>query len=252
MDEDRVNNKPGVPVVVAHRGNAASAPENTIASLQAAIACGVRHLEIDVQLTADRVPVLLHDESLLRTAGVDQLVTASLAADLQQLSVGQADIFGQDFATERLPALADALAALPGEGLTIFVELKRQSLQAFGRKRVLDAVLPVLKAAPQDFVIISFDAAVLELARARSHYPVGLVLSAFDEAAIGQVVALSPAFVFCNHTRTFGPDTPLWLGNWDWVMYEVTDAAHAKTLYAHGAKYVESMDACRLQNELHA
>lgn len=250
MDKDRVNLPARAPIVVAHRGNAASAPENTIAAMLAATNCGIHHLEIDIQLTADRIPVLLHDESLLRTAGIDQLVTASIAADLRQLSVGQADRFGQDYAQEYLPTLSDAMAALPQEGLTVFVELKRQSLHAFGRRRVLDAVLPVLDAAKQDFVLISFDAKVLQYVRNRSRYPIGLVLSGYGEPAIRQIVGLSPEFVFCNHTRLPRPDTPLWLGNWEWVMYEITSADQARSFCARGAKYVEGMDACRLNSEL--
>lgn len=251
MDKNRVSSAPETPIVVAHRGDAVLAPENTIAALRAATDGGVCHLEIDIQLTADRIPVLLHDESLLRTSGVDQLVTASIAADLQQISVGQRDRFGERYANEHLPTLTDALAALPQDGLTIFVELKRHSLHAFGRQRVLNAVLPVLAAARQDFVLISFDNKVLQYARSQSHYPIGLVLSRYNEAAITQIVGLSPEFVFCNHTRLPSADTALWYGNWKWVIYEVTDADHARSLLARGAQYVEGMDACRLQRELH-
>ena len=220
MDEHQVMPTPAdtVPVVVAHRGDAARFPENSIAALCGAADCGVAHLEFDVQLTADRVPVLLHDESLLRTAGLDQLVTASVAADIGQLSVGQPDRFGQTYWRECLPTLAGALAALAAKNLTIFVELKRHSLRAFGRHRVLDAVLPVLSESSQDIVLISFDRLVLEYARTRSHYPIGWVLSSYDEQAIRQIVQLSPDYVFCNRERLPGAGTPLWSGNWDWVI----------------------------------
>ena len=45
-----------LPTIIAHRGNAAEFPENTLEALQSAVDLGVRHVELDVQLSADRVP----------------------------------------------------------------------------------------------------------------------------------------------------------------------------------------------------
>jgi glycerophosphoryl diester phosphodiesterase len=59
----------GLPEIVAHRGNAAEFPENTLQSLQSAVDLGLRWVEFDVQLTADRVPVVFHDSDLARVAG---------------------------------------------------------------------------------------------------------------------------------------------------------------------------------------
>lgn len=55
---------------MAHRGYALHYPENTRAAIRAALAAGAKYFECDVQLTADRVPVLFHDESLDRVCGV--------------------------------------------------------------------------------------------------------------------------------------------------------------------------------------
>ena len=57
-----------LPEIIAHRGNATEFPENTLQSLASAVELGVKHLEFDVQLTADKVPVLLHDADLERVA----------------------------------------------------------------------------------------------------------------------------------------------------------------------------------------
>ncbi|MDH3647240.1 MAG: glycerophosphodiester phosphodiesterase family protein [Gammaproteobacteria bacterium] len=252
MDEHRVMQglPDTAPVVVAHRGDATHFPENTISALRGAVACGVQHLEFDVQLTADRVPVLLHDESLLRTAGIDQIITASIAAELSRVGVGQADRFGDSFHREYLPSLSDALAALSGQSLTLFVELKRHSLRAFGRRRMLDAVLPILHGGQHNFVIVSFDWRVLQYVRECSDFPIGFVLDAHDARAITQIVQLSPQYVFCNERRLPPADVPLWWGNWDWVIYEITRADQARQLARRGATYVESMEACRLEREL--
>ena len=56
--------------LVAHRGHAAAFPENTLPALRSALELGAAWLEFDIQLSADRIPVLCHDASLQRTAGI--------------------------------------------------------------------------------------------------------------------------------------------------------------------------------------
>ena len=63
-----------LPRVIGHRGAAAYAPENTLASFREARKRGARWVETDVKLTQDGVPIVMHDESLKRTTGVDRLV----------------------------------------------------------------------------------------------------------------------------------------------------------------------------------
>ncbi len=71
-----------LPKVIGHRGAAAYAPENTLASFQEARRRGATWVEIDVKLTADGVPIVMHDDSLKRTTGVDRLVAKTPRADL--------------------------------------------------------------------------------------------------------------------------------------------------------------------------
>ncbi|MBT8137655.1 MAG: glycerophosphodiester phosphodiesterase [Gammaproteobacteria bacterium] len=236
---------------MAHRGAAAAFPENTLAALRAAADCGVRSIEMDVQLTADRVPVLLHDESLLRTAGIDRLVTAAVASEVCKVPVGQMQQFGDRFTGETVPLLRDALEQLDTPGLRLFIELKRHSLRAFGRRRMLAAVLPLLAGARQECVLISFDRMVLEQARQMSDLPIGWVLQEVSRQTREQVASLRPEFVFCNHLRLAAEPGALWPGAWQWVIYEVTEAGHARQLGVRGATLIESMHACRLQHELH-
>lgn len=71
-----------LPKVIGHRGAMAYAPENTLASFREAKARGARWVEIDVKLTADSVPIVMHDDSLKRTMGVDRLVAGTPRAEL--------------------------------------------------------------------------------------------------------------------------------------------------------------------------
>ena len=71
-----------LPKVIGHRGAMAYAPENTLESFREARKRGATWVEIDVKLTADGVPIVMHDPSLKRTMGVDRLVADMRAAEL--------------------------------------------------------------------------------------------------------------------------------------------------------------------------
>ena len=71
-----------LPKVMGHRGAAAYAPENTLESFREARRRGATWVETDIVLTADGVPILMHDDSLKRTTGVDRLVAETRRADL--------------------------------------------------------------------------------------------------------------------------------------------------------------------------
>jgi glycerophosphoryl diester phosphodiesterase len=71
-----------LPKVVGHRGAAAYAPENTLESFREARRRGATWVEIDIKLTVDSVPIVMHDASLKRTMGVERLVAETTAADL--------------------------------------------------------------------------------------------------------------------------------------------------------------------------
>src|SRR5436305_7516995 len=71
-----------LPKVIGHRGAMAYAAENTLPSFREASRRGASWVEIDVKLTADGVPIVMHDASLKRTTGLDRLVAETRRADL--------------------------------------------------------------------------------------------------------------------------------------------------------------------------
>ncbi|MGY1578811.1 glycerophosphodiester phosphodiesterase [Streptomyces sp. MN13] len=87
---------------VGHRGAPYHARENTLDSLRTALRLGADAVEVDVRLTRDGVPVLLHDETLKRLWELDRPLLALTAAELSELTA------------DRVPTLADALAATDG------------------------------------------------------------------------------------------------------------------------------------------
>ncbi|NLM14814.1 MAG: glycerophosphodiester phosphodiesterase [Clostridiaceae bacterium] len=77
-----------MPVCYAHRGFSAKYPENTMEAFREAVKAGAQGVELDVHLSQDGVPVILHDESLLRTAGIDRNIETVTTKELQNICVG--------------------------------------------------------------------------------------------------------------------------------------------------------------------
>ncbi|MDT0379909.1 glycerophosphodiester phosphodiesterase family protein [Streptomyces sp. DSM 42041] len=129
--------KPGpgrAPVVVAHRGASAYAPENTLAAVDAAHDLGFAWVENDVQRTRDGELVVLHDESLARTTDVEEVfpdrapwrVADFTAAEVARLDAGS--WFGEEFAGERIPTLEQYLRRVEANGQRLLLELKKPTL----------------------------------------------------------------------------------------------------------------------------
>ncbi|MEV5429472.1 glycerophosphodiester phosphodiesterase [Streptomyces sp. NPDC052701] len=95
-------NAPQNVTAVAHRGDPYRVRENTVASLRSALARGADAVEVDVRLTRDGVPVLLHDETLKRLWEHDRPLSSLSWEEVRRLTGG------------RVPALAEALAATDG------------------------------------------------------------------------------------------------------------------------------------------
>jgi len=130
---------PVLPRVIGHRGAAAEAPENTLAGFNAAAALGARMVEIDVKLTADGVPILMHDDDLDRTTDGQGPVRAAPLAAIRRFDAG--GWFGPAFAGERVPTLAEALVMARELGLGLNLEIK----PCPGRER--ETALTALKEA---------------------------------------------------------------------------------------------------------
>ncbi len=111
-----------LPRVIGHRGAAGLAPENTLAGLRKAAELGCGMVEVDVKLTRDGVPILMHDDRLDRTTDGTGAVRNLDWPAIAGLDAGC--WFGSAFAGERVPTLAQALALAAGLGLAINLEIK--------------------------------------------------------------------------------------------------------------------------------
>lgn len=233
---------PDLPEIIAHRGNAAEFPENTLQGLESAVSLGLRYVEFDVQLTADFVPVLMHDADLARVGDQPDCVHDLTWSALAELPVGEVRRLGNAHAFTYPPSLAQAADVLAGwDGVTAFVEVKRSSLRRFGREAVLRRVAEVLQPVLDRCVLISFDLPSVQILRMMTGARIGWVLTQYDADARQQAEALAPEFLFANLERLPSEPEPLWAGPWDWALYEVRDLRTAQDCHARGAKFVETM-----------
>jgi glycerophosphoryl diester phosphodiesterase len=115
------------PLVIAHRGDSAHRPENTLASFASALEIGAAVVELDVQLTADDHIVVLHDPTVDRTTDGEGDVRHMALAEVRALSAGYPERFGSAWSGERVPTLAEVLA-LVHERARIMIEIKKESV----------------------------------------------------------------------------------------------------------------------------
>jgi glycerophosphoryl diester phosphodiesterase len=115
-----------VTLIFGHRGASAYAPENTLAAFRRALQLGADGFELDVTLSADGAPVVIHDDTLERTTDGCGPVAKQTLKQLKQLEAGYPRKFGAAFAGERIPTLDEVFAAF-GQQAIINVELKQDS-----------------------------------------------------------------------------------------------------------------------------
>lgn len=129
--QDRMPGSPiSLPLIVAHRGMSLHAPENTGAAIRMALDVGAEGVEFDVRLTRDRVPVVIHDETLVRTARIKKRVADLTVGELRKVDVGSwfnskyPKRARPEFGRETVPSLRRTLEMLERFDGLIYIELK--------------------------------------------------------------------------------------------------------------------------------
>lgn len=193
----------GLPALLAHRGGALEAPENTLASIAHAVACGADGIEIDVRLTADRVPVVFHDPDLARLAGDPRRISELTWRELRAVRISPPVTAPTCHA---IPTLARALAAARPLA-RVNLELKPD---AIGAGELAAAIVDEVErsGAAARVVYSSFDPAIVEaLGRLRPRSERGRVIEvepADDGWAAHGWVALERALARSGWAREAG------------------------------------------------
>lgn len=111
-------------LILGHRGSKGTAPENTLISFKKALLTGCDGLELDVHLSKDGIPVVIHDETVDRTTNAKGLVSSFTLKELKQMDAGK--WFNRTFQGEKIPTLEEVLVLLSEENFTglLNIELK--------------------------------------------------------------------------------------------------------------------------------
>lgn len=136
------------PLILAHRGASAYAPENTLAAFNLAFELGADGIELDVSLTRDGIPVVIHDDTVDRTTNGRGAVNQFTLAELQQLDASNRM---EKYRGEKIPTLEEVLRAVGKRGL-INIEIKSTGLKTDG---VEGAVLAAIENTGAPRVLIS-------------------------------------------------------------------------------------------------
>lgn len=234
----RVDN---IPLLIAHRGYPRHYPENTLESLRAALSVGACCVEIDVQLSADGTPVLLHDATLNRTSDADGNALRLRETELRAFSVHEPARFGARHGAIRIPTLAQVVELLRTRpAATLFVEIKQESLDRFGTNDTVERILAASRPLAEQCVVISFSSEAVQLARKLGARRVGWCSETWTGAARARAEALAPDFMFVDIAAVPGGNEPLRPGSWEWAVYDITDPELALRLAARGVNYIET------------
>jgi len=229
-----------LPELVAHRGYTLHYPENTLVAIDAAMRAGARFIEVDVQLTADKVPVLMHDRNLERMCGVAGMVHEFSLARLRTLRASDYGRFGYRYVHVPIATLAELVALLQRQPhVTAFVEIKVVAVERFGAETVRERVSLALEPVKNQCVLISYSQEFLLAARRNGVHDTGVILEDWSDRSSSSVQTIGPEYLFCDAV-----DLPRW-GKLRTVpaqlaVYEITDPHQAVALAKRGVALIET------------
>ena len=177
-------------MVIAHRGAAGKAPENTMASIHQAIEDGTDWIEIDVQESLDGKIVVIHDSDFMKLAGVDLKVWDATYEKMQKIDIGS--WFAPEFSAERAPTLVQVLEAACGKA-RVLIELKYYGHDQQLEQRVIDIVEQTDMIDDVAFMSLKYDG-IKKLHALRPDWQTGLLLS----ASVGNLSSLDMDFLAIN------------------------------------------------------
>ncbi len=237
-----------IPKLVGHRGYMAKYPENTLIGIKAALRAGACLVEFDVQMSGQGELVVIHDQNLDRTSGIKLDVFSSGYAEIKKISVHQPDLFLDKFIGVEMPLLKTVLDLFSDfNAATAVVEIKKESLEKWGVEAVMDALLTELEAHQTKCLLISFDLSALEYAREHSNISIGWVLKFYDGASLDRAKKLSPEVLICNQRKIPQGEAPK-KGNWQWMLYDITDPEEALRYADLGVDMIETADIATMLN----
>ena len=198
-------------LVIAHRGSSIGAPENTLAAFKLAVKEQADFIELDVQESRDGNVVVIHDSDLMKIGRSPMKIWDHTLAELQSVDIGS--YLDPQFHAERVPTLAEALAA--SKGSRVLVEFK-----SYGHNdRLEERVAEIVEKAGmvQDCMFMSLDHSMsLKMKQLRPNWRVGVLAA----KVVGDITSLKADFVavearmatrrFVRKAHRAGQDVYVW------------------------------------------
>ncbi len=168
------------PTIIGHRGAPCEAPENTLVSFRKASERGAKWVELDVQLSSDGIPIVIHDNTLDRTTDGSGLVGDHSLKALKNLDAGS--WFSSSFIDTKIPTLEEALDLCLVLDLGLNIEIKPLfSEDTETAQKVLELVETRAHSLRKRLIFSSFEIASLETLRnTDSSWPRGYLINTLD------------------------------------------------------------------------
>lgn len=238
-----------LPGIIAHRGASIEAPENTLAAIARAAERGAGGVELDVAISADGVPVILHDDTLDRTTNgrgpiIDQPYPALAALDAGAW-------FSAEFHGERVPTLAAAAALILDRDMALNLEIKPPPGHD---KETAERAIAVLTACWPSYgrlLISSFSVEALKEARDLApHWPRGLITGAPPADWRDVMKSLGCVSLHCSASSV----TPSLVEEvhkegYRLLVWTVNEASKARKFFASGVDGIITDDPGKLTSE---
>lgn len=190
-----------MPSVIGHRGACGCAPENTLISLHTAADMGCKWVEIDVKLTKDFVPIIMHDDTLDRTTSGHGFVKDTNYRDLTELDAGH--WFGDSFIGTKIPTLEEAIDVILQRRMGVNLEIKPCAGREVDTAEVMLDFISKIWDEPSQILISSFSYVALETAMDMApHFARGLLLESQPDPNWPDMIEY-----FTPHTINFSADS---------------------------------------------
>ena len=189
------------PRLFAHRGGGSLAPENTLGAIRLGQSLGYTAHEIDVKLTLDGVPVLLHDPTLERTTNGKGRAADLAWDDLKKLDAGS--WHSPKFAGERIPSFEEAARLFRSKDTKVHIEIKpTPGFDNQTGRAVALATRELFRGAPVPPVFSSFSFEALVAAReAAPEIGRAWLIDQFTEADWDRLARLEAVSLHTNHRK---------------------------------------------------
>lgn len=234
---------------VAHRGDCENHIENTLESIQAAIDKGIKHIEIDIQLTKEGLPIVFHDSRLKRMFGIDKQVANVNFKEIKQLPLKTkaTNKTNNDYFIPTLLQVISLIQKAPD--VTLYVEVKNVNFSHFSYSFVYNCITDCLKTIISQVVIIGFSYRFLRYVKNQSSLPIAYVLPSWAHYSPKMLANLKPEMIFAD-IDIIPTDARFHAKKEMWIVYEVSRIEQAQQLIKQGIFGFESFTPSFVKQQL--